>query len=297
LLAGLPALAELQHPPPPQIDLATLTALERTALRLAQAAGARIEQALGSDFAVEFKSAFPGGTANSNPVSEVDRDVETFIREELAEHYPGHAVIGEEMGAPQSNEVPFTWVIDPVDGTTNFINGLPLFACSIGLLYDGWPIAGAIWCSSTHALRTGVYHARRDGPLCFDGSLLKRRVAAAWRGLATEPGRAPTFGALWETRVLGSYTIEFAFVAAGLLRFAYIPRPRLWDAAAGLALIRSAGCAAMTHHDAQWRQLQCFSTADSVQQRAKDLPHWRQSTILGDAHAVERALASAPHLK
>jgi myo-inositol-1(or 4)-monophosphatase len=282
---------------PPGLDPANLPELERAAAHLAQRGGERIAAALGRDLSVQFKGAFLGGAVNSNPVSEVDHEVEHFLRAQLAERFPGHTVIGEELGAVHPDDVPFTWVIDPIDGTTNFINGLPLFACSVGLLYEGWPIAGAIWCASTHALRPGVYHARHRGPLCFDGAPLKRRPGASWRGLATEPGRAPLFGAHWDTRVMGSSTIEFAFVAAGLLRFAYIPRPRIWDVAAGLALVHASGCAAMARDDSHWQPLVRFSAVHGPAGESKHLCHWRESTIVGDADAIALALASVPHLQ
>jgi myo-inositol-1(or 4)-monophosphatase len=64
------------------------------------------------------------------------------------------------------------WAIDPIDGTTNFVNGFPLFAASIGMLHRGCPVVGAIWCSTSYALRAGVYHARAGGALRFEGEPL-----------------------------------------------------------------------------------------------------------------------------
>jgi fructose-1,6-bisphosphatase/inositol monophosphatase family enzyme len=132
-------------------DPQSLAELEHCALRLARAAGARIIAAIAhGGFAVEFKEPRAGSAANSNPVSEIDREVERLIRAELAAACPGHAVIGEELGAGVGGEL--SWAVDPVDGTTNFVNGLPLVASSIGVLYRGRPLAGAIWCACTHAL-------------------------------------------------------------------------------------------------------------------------------------------------
>jgi myo-inositol-1(or 4)-monophosphatase len=253
-------------------------------VRLARAAGSRILAAAEhGGFAVHFKEARPGASANSNPVSDVDRDVERFIRAELAVEYPGHGVIGEEMGSGEVADI--AWAVDPVDGTTNFVNGLPLFGSSIGVLYRGIPLAGAIWSSSTHALRPGVYHARSGSPFCFDGTPLVRRAEGSWRGVAAEPGNARELGRYWDLRALGSATLEFAFTAAGIFRLAYAARPSLWDAAAGLSLIRAAGCTALTLEKSRWVPLEGFGD---------DPAPWCRPVLMGDERAVQSAAELMP---
>lgn len=272
--------------PGPSADDATTAALELTAVRLARLAGEQICRDLGTGPSVEFKSPWAGAEANANPVSDTDRRVERLIRAQLAGEFPDHAVIGEEYPASDASETPFTWVIDPVDGTTNYINGLPLFASSIGVLFRGRPVAGAIWCAATHVLRPGVYHARQGRTLHFDGHPLERRAAGAWRGLASEPGRAPTYGNLWDTRVLGCATLEFALVAAGLLRLAFIPRPALWDVAAGLVLLQAAHCHAVRLLAAHADTLLYFSENDPP----ATLARWTEPLLIGDKAALDLAL-------
>jgi myo-inositol-1(or 4)-monophosphatase len=262
-----------------------VAALERTAADLASTAGEHICAAYEGELGVDFKPAAVGGAPNSNPVSGVDRHVESLIRARLSAAYPEHAIIGEELPTAPSSS-PFTWVVDPIDGTTNFINGFPLFACSIGVLFRGRPVAGAIWCASTHTFRPGTYHASAGGSLQFDGLPLSRRAAGSWRGLAAEPGRAPTYAALWDTRVLGCATVEFAYVAAGLLSIAYIPRPRIWDAAAGLALLHAAGCQALVRRASGWKTMLYF--ADPA--RADNLVDWSEPLLIGSHSELARAV-------
>src|SRR5207302_2001197 len=171
-------------------DAATLAALERAAADLADAAGKLICAAYAGDLDVDFKTPSSGTAPNSNPVSRTDQEVEAMIRARLERDFPDDTLIGEELPLRQGPS-PFTWVVDPVDGTTNFINGLPLFACSIGVLYRGRPVAGAIWCSCSHLLRAGTYHATCATGLYFDGGPVERRASGFWRGLAAEPGTAP----------------------------------------------------------------------------------------------------------
>src|SRR3954454_17372335 len=116
-----------------------LEEIEGTAVELARVAGAEIETALGRVLAVRYKG---DGTATTDPVSEVDHHVEVVIRARLGERFPDHAIIGEEIdeGAAEAREL--TWVVDPIDGTANFVNGFPLFAASVGVLHHGRPPGG-----------------------------------------------------------------------------------------------------------------------------------------------------------
>ena len=279
--------------PRDELDTKVKETLATAATRLAHIAGEYIFAAYVQPPDVQFKPPGPGGAPNSNPVSATDRAVEHVVRERLAAEFPDHEVIGEETGVssgqpgrPTGQRSPFTWVIDPVDGTTNFVNGLPIFASSIGVLYRGWPVVGAIWCSCSHTFAPGTYHACAGGPLQFSGTVLHRRAQGNWRGLASEPGRAPMYGALWDTRVLGCSTVEFAFVAAGLLSFAYIARPKLWDVAAGVVLLEAAGCRAVVPHATGWRTLLYFGTSGDD---ASILSRWSEPVLLGDELALERA--------
>jgi myo-inositol-1(or 4)-monophosphatase len=237
---------------------------------------------------VEYKDPQPGEPCNSNPVSGVDIQVEALLRAALAAEFPDHMVIGEEL-PPHSPASGFAWIIDPIDGTNNFINGVPLFAASIGVLFEGRPIAGAIWCATTHELRPGIYHGIAGGALHFDGSELLRRTNHPWRGLVAEPGMAPSYGALGHTRVFGCAALEMAFVAAGLLRVAYISRPALWDITAGLALLRVANCGARVWRTDGW---QPFSSFESWRDPAM-LAKWCAPLLVGDSAALEAAVAGA----
>ncbi|MDB6008245.1 MAG: putative inositol-monophosphatase [Gammaproteobacteria bacterium] len=267
--------------------------LERTAVQLVRSAGEYIGTVRDENLAVQFKPPAAGRAWNSNPVSHVDKAVESLLRARLAATFPDHAVIGEEQGFAPAYATPFTWVIDPVDGTTNFINGLPLFGCSVGVLFHGRPIAGAIWCAATHALAPGVYHASLGGPLRFEGRTLNRRASDMRRGLAAEPGRTPEYCRSWDTRVLGCATLECAFVAAGLLRFASIPRPALWDVAAGLVLLQAANCRALVLRNSRWETLLDFGAggAGPGAAGAGALALWSEPVLIGDDTALALALA------
>ncbi|HEV7284927.1 MAG TPA: inositol monophosphatase, partial [Kaistia sp.] len=203
-----------------------LAEIGATAAEFATLAGAEIIASLGRTLAVRYKNIGGDAADFRDPVSEIDHKVEVLLRARLAERFGDHDIIGEELDERPGRNHDFVWAIDPVDGTANFVNGFPLFAASIGVLYRGRPVAGAVWCAASHALRPGVYYARRGGPLCFDGEPLNPRdTGGLRRRLAGEPNGRSDRSLPWDSRKTGSAAIECAFVAAGLLRVARFERP------------------------------------------------------------------------
>ena len=276
---------------PPEEDLAGYEAL---AGALARLAGAEITAALGRTLAVRYKGAGAEEVAAArDPVSEVDHATEVLIRARLADAAPGHDIIGEEIDDRPGRDHDFAWAIDPVDGTENFVNGLPLFAASIGLLYRGRPVVGAVWCSTSHALRSGVYSACEGGALRFDGERLgSLERPDVRRRLVGVPGAGgdgvETDGAAFEPRVTGSAAIECAFVAARLLAGARFAAPRLWDVAGGAVLVRAAGGEVRVGGEGGgWEPLGRFEAEGG------DLARWGRPMVLGEPEAVA-ALSAAP---
>ena len=265
-----------------------LADLEQVAFELATAAGAMIVAALGQTLDVRYKALSQDRHAEfRDPVSDIDQAVEALLRERLAERFPGHGIIGEEVAETPATGSDVVWVIDPVDGTANFVNGFPLFSASIGVTIAGRPAVGAVWCSTSHALRPGVYHAREGGKLAFDGanipvvdrSAIKRRIVGVPRA-----GEGAPLG--YEARQTGSAAIECAFVAAGLMSGARLAAPNIWDVAGGLPLVLAAGGEVLTSaKDSDgWAPLETFSSAGGQ-------ATWRQPVILGDTLACS-ALAT-----
>jgi myo-inositol-1(or 4)-monophosphatase len=266
-----------------------LREIETTAVGLARLAGAEIINALGTILTIRYKGLTPQAETFQDPVSEVDHHVEGLIRARLAERFPDHEIIGEEINENPIGSSEFVWAIDPIDGTTNFINGFPLFAASIGVLHRGCPVAGALWCSTGHKLRPGVYHARIGGRLHFDEQPIEIKAnPMVMRRLAGEPDSVSNPSFPWETRRTGSAAIECAFVAAGLLRVARFVGPYVWDVAGGLALVRAAGGEIRTRKGGDaWQNMVDFLPAGSGTSNDRQLRAWRQPLIVGERDAVE----------
>jgi myo-inositol-1(or 4)-monophosphatase len=265
----------------------TLSDIERLAVELARLAGTEIVAALGRTLEVRYKGTTGSEATFKDPVSEVDHQVETLIRARLADSFPEHDILGEEMDERPGRDHDFVWAVDPIDGTTNFVNGFPLFAASIGILHRGRPVVGAVWCSTSHALRPGVYHAREGGSLCFDEEAIELRAnPAVRRRLAGEPQATSDAALPWDIRKTGSAAVECAFVAAGLLRVARFERPNVWDVAGGIPLVRAAGGDVHVLEGDGWNPLERLEASAGPSGETPDIRHWRRSIIIGEPEAV-----------
>ncbi len=270
---------------------APLTDLEETARQLAHAAGVEITAALGRSINVDYKTDGKSAeAAPTDPVSEVDRAVETMIRERLAQRFPEHAILGEEHDEHPLPDAEYLWAVDPVDGTTNFVNRYPLFAASVGVLHQGVPVAGAVWCSTSHSLGPGVYHAHRGGPLRFEGEPVAALAnQGVRRSLSGAPGGAPGRAASWDNRVTGSAAIECVYVAAGVFATAQFWSVHAWDLAAGLVLIEAAGRQALIREGSGWKPFERFTSPTRVSgDRAPSLRDWSRPVLVGAEEDLAR---------
>ncbi|MCH2493635.1 MAG: histidinol phosphate phosphatase [Gammaproteobacteria bacterium] len=104
---------------------------------------------------------------DNTPVTVADREVEQMLRDLIAKHYPDHGICGEEYSTTQSHS-PWTWVIDPIDGTKSFATGNPTFGCLIALLHHGIPCLGIIDMPALHERWIGIggQTSRFNGNTC-----------------------------------------------------------------------------------------------------------------------------------
>jgi myo-inositol-1(or 4)-monophosphatase len=183
-------------------------------------------------------------------VSEVDRQAEQAIIKELRSKFPDHASLGEESGKLSGND--YQWVIDPLDGTTNYLRGLPQFSVSIALLHKGKLEHGVVY----DPLREEMYTASRGGGARLNDRRLRvsQRTGLGGALLGTGiPFRDQRFvkeylgmleALIQDTsgiRRPGSAALDFAYVAAGRTDGFWELGLAQWDFAAGALLVREAG--------------------------------------------------------
>ncbi|MEX2549203.1 MAG: inositol monophosphatase family protein [Nitriliruptoraceae bacterium] len=181
-------------------------------------------------------------------VTEVDQAVERELRATIGARFPDHAVLGEEDGLDGPPDAP-RWVIDPIDGTTNFVKGNPIFATLIGVQVDGQDVVGVASAPALHTrfdgVRGGVAHqdAREiqvsvvdrlaDAEVSFGGLDHFHRIgrAAAVESLATGTARQRGYGDFW----------QHCLVAAGSTDVAVEAVVNLWDVSAVRVIVEAAG--------------------------------------------------------
>ena len=213
----------------------------------------------------------------------IDTQNEDYISSQIAMHFPNHAIIGEEsVGSgpiPQLSSTIPTWIIDPIDGTTNFVSGLPLCCVSIGLCLFGKPYMGVVYAPMTQELYVAVRGrgAYRNGVRLSSSSTTtssssssttaeqtKKKTLAesvvcfefgyerTEEGISSmiDPVRRLLLHGVRGTRSLGSGVLNLCYVASGRLDLVYAGLAsegwKPWDYCAGLVVATEAGCC-MTH--------------------------------------------------
>lgn len=184
-------------------------------------------------------------------VTEIDKKAEQQIIQVIKRAYPQHAVLGEESGFAQGTQ-DYCWIIDPLDGTTNFIHGIPHFAVSIAVKKGNNILAGVIFDPVRNELFTAVkgegakldqHRIRVNTTKKLSDALLA--TGFPFRNKELLPSFLKTFQALFSKcsgmRRCGSAALDLAYTAAGRLDGFWEAAINLWDIAAGVLLIQEAG--------------------------------------------------------
>lgn len=222
------------------------TALLNVMVAAAQKAGRRLVRDFGEVENLQVSLKGPGDF-----VSRADRQAEATLREELERVRPGYGFLGEE-GTNDPGDGRHRWIVDPLDGTTNFLHSIPHFAISIGLERDGQLVAGVILNPVTDDLWT----AERGGGAFLNDRRIRvsarRRLSDCVIGTSiAHIGRGDHGRYLGRLRHLmpevaglragGAAALDLAYVAAGRHDGFFIDDLDPWDMAAGIVLVREAG--------------------------------------------------------
>jgi myo-inositol-1(or 4)-monophosphatase len=225
------------------------------AMQIAKEAGEMIKGRLGDSFETEQKSSV------FDVVTEVDKASEQLIRSRIAQYFPTHKFLGEEESfvqtAPleqrieQASAEPYVWIVDPIDGTSNYVQRIPGFTVSIGLACKGEMTVGVIYDPCRDELfwaEKGKGAFMNGVPICVAATQqLSHSVvgtgfpsdremrAAVMRGLERVGAECRTL------RALGSAALHMAYVASGKLTAFWEYGLHVWDVAAGALIVQEAG--------------------------------------------------------
>lgn len=181
---------------------------------------------------------------------ELDRRSQTLIESMLLARYPDHAIFGEE-GMRGDADSEFQWVIDPIDGTVNFFYGVPHFAVSIALRRAGKVIVGVIY----DPMRDELWEVEEGGAALLNGQVIRVSDRTELKEAIVSVGVSKTLDSVNESmplfqklvrsakkcRMMGSASLDIAYVACGRLDAYIESQISLWDIAAGLLLVERAG--------------------------------------------------------
>jgi myo-inositol-1(or 4)-monophosphatase len=227
------------------VDNAALEERSRFGLRIARRAGDLLMDFAGSVTEVDHKGAI-------DLVTDADRASQEFLVGAVLGEFADDAVLAEEGHETRVGTSGFEWVIDPLDGTTNFVHRYPHFAVSVGLLHEGAPVFGAVYAAPSGEL----FHAQRGGGAFLDGNPLRvsavPTVAEALLGTGFPYNRREILRELLDRveralrsahgfRRSGSAAIDLCHVAAGRLDGFWEQGLSPWDLAAGVLIVVEAG--------------------------------------------------------
>ncbi len=274
-------------------DRQTLAAIEAHAAALAARAGGLLLTYAARPLDVAFKT-----KGHADPVTEADRASEKLLIEGIRSQFPAHAILSEETPESPDTTIPYLWVLDPLDGTTNFLNRFPMWGVSIGVLYHGRPVVGALFIPTLAPLGGQVLHASHGGGAFLEDTPLKllSDEAASDRRLSALPAyvwgqfrmKRELRKAIGELRTTGSIACELALAATGALQFAAFGGPKIWDVAGGALIVKEAGGQVMVRAGARrWEPLDSFLEPGAGLPRDGDLRKWQASLLAGGPAPVQ----------
>jgi myo-inositol-1(or 4)-monophosphatase len=217
------------------------------AVEAAKEAGKYLKKNLGKVRNIQLKEG-----SGKNLVTEIDKGSEAIIIEIIRKHFPNHDILAEESGTKNKKPSDYRWVIDPLDGTTNYTHGFPVFCVSIGIEHKGEPLAGVIYDPNFDELFTaergkGAYLNGKRISVSKNGTLEKSLLVTGFPYNITEnPNNAVEHFVNFlmkaqAVRRMGSAAIDLAYVAAGRYEGFWEVALNPWDMAAGALLVLEAG--------------------------------------------------------
>ena len=170
-------------------------------------------------------------------VTKTDKNVEKILIEELSKSKKNYSFLSEEIGKISNKDKENIWIIDPIDGTTNFLHGIPHFAISIALQMDGEIVSGLIF----DPIKDEMYYSEKNKGAYLNNQRLRvSKKNSLDDCLFSSNHEGVKFSDL-NMRCSGSSALDLAYVASGRLDGYFINKINLWDVAAGVLMVEEAG--------------------------------------------------------
>jgi len=223
--------------------------IEQVAIEAHRAAGRVLRRHFRRLTHIDFK-----GQNTADLITIADREAEAAIVQTIHRHFPDHAILAEESGEsrPRQEGIGTRWIIDPLDGTTNYSHGLPIYSVSIAIEQEGRVVFGSV----SNPQSGEMFVARRGGGATLNGRPIRVSSVASLDSSLMATGfpydsrqRADRYLGFWRAimmrahglRRLGTAAIDMCYVAAGIFDAYYEESLNPWDWAAGALIVEEAG--------------------------------------------------------
>ena len=173
----------------------------------------------------------------SDFVTNADKKAEKIIIEELSKSRKKFSILSEEIGEIKNSDINNVWIIDPIDGTTNFLHGVPHFAISIALKSNNEIISGLIF----DPIKNEMFYAEKNNGAYFNNKRMKVSKKKILEECLFSTGGKKEIKSDLNTRKSGSAALDIAYVAAGRYDGYFQNHLNLWDIAAGIIIVKEAG--------------------------------------------------------
>ena len=173
----------------------------------------------------------------SNFVTNADKKAEKIIIEELSKSRKKFSILSEEIGEIKNSDINNVWIIDPIDGTTNFLHGVPHFAISIALKSNNEIVSGLIF----DPIKNEMFYAEKNNGAYFNNKRMKVSKKKILEECLFATGGKKEIKSDLNTRKSGSAALDIAYVAAGRYDGYFQNHLNLWDIAAGIIMVKEAG--------------------------------------------------------
>ena len=196
-------------------------------------------------------------------VTNSDKKTEKVLINELTKNKKKYSILSEEIGFIKNDDNDYIWVIDPIDGTTNFLHGVPHFCISIGLKFRDEIISGIIF----DPIKNEIFYAEKNQGAFFNN----HRIRVSKRKNLDECLFATNKNGLSSTdlnaRIFGSAALDLAYVASGRIDGYFQNGLNLWDIAAGTLIVKEAGGIVNNYDTEKTKNIKVIASSENINQK------------------------------
>ena len=196
-------------------------------------------------------------------VTNSDKKTEKVLINELTKNKKKYSILSEEIGFIKNDDNDYIWVIDPIDGTTNFLHGIPHFCISIGLKFKDEIISGIIF----DPIKNEIFYAEKNQGAFFNN----HRIRVSKRKNLDECLFATNKNGLSSTdlnsRIFGSAALDLAYVASGRIDGYFQNGLNLWDIAAGTLIVKEAGGIVNNYDTEKTKNIKVIASSENINQK------------------------------